>query len=124
MRKRQQNMMKELGTPKEAARELMANLLDKKIEDHQSYEADGQTRAEQKGSGKHVVWIALLVLFAAPVGVPLLVALAAVVLALVVCALAVLLLCSFVCGSYGRFLAVRLLPVVYWLFHSLWAASQ
>ena len=66
-------LMKELGTPKEAARELMANLLDK------------------KGSGKHVVWIALLVLFAAPVGVPLLVALAAVVLALVVCALAVLL---------------------------------
>ena len=65
-------LMKELGTPKEAARELMANLLDKKIEDHQSYEADGQTRAEQKGSGKHVVWIALLVLFAAPVGVPLL----------------------------------------------------
>ena len=84
-------LMKELGTPKEAARELMANLLDKKIEDHQSYEADGQTRAEQKGSGKHVVWIALLVLFAAPVGAPLLVALAAVVLALVVCALAVLL---------------------------------
>ena len=47
-------LMKELGTPKEAARDLMANLLDKKIEDHQNYEADGQTRAEQKGSGKHV----------------------------------------------------------------------
>ncbi|URW86170.1 hypothetical protein M5E86_22560 [Blautia wexlerae] len=46
------------------ARELMANLLNKKIEDHQNYETDGQTRAEQKGSGKHVVWIALLVLFA------------------------------------------------------------
>ena len=69
----------------------MANLLDKKIEDYQNYEADGQTRAEQKGSGKHVVWIALLVLFAAPVGAPLLAALAAVVLALVVCAFAVLL---------------------------------
>ena len=84
-------LMKELGTPKEAARELMTNLLDKKIEDHQSYEADGQTRAEQKGSGKHVLWIALLVLFAAPVGAPLLVACAAVVLALVVCVLAILL---------------------------------
>lgn len=84
-------LMKELGTPKEAARELMANLLDKKIEDHQSYEADGQTRAEQKGSGKHILWIALLVLFAAPVGAPLLVALAAVVLALAVCVLAILL---------------------------------
>ena len=83
-------LMKELGTPKEAARELMANLLDKKIEDHQSYEADGQTRAEQKGSGKHMVWIALLVLFAAP-GASLLAALAAVVLALVVCVFAILL---------------------------------
>ena len=79
-------LMKELGTPKEAARELMANLLDKKIEEHQNYETDGQTRAEKKGSGKHVI-----VLFAAPVGVPLLVALAAVVLSLVVCMLAILL---------------------------------
>ena len=72
-----EELMKELGTPKEAARELMANLLNKKIEDHQNYETDGQTRAEQKGSGKHVVWIALLVLFAAPVGAPLLAAFAA-----------------------------------------------
>ena len=70
-------LMKELGTPKEAARELMANLLDKKIEDHQSYEADGQTRAEQ-----------------------------------------------FYLRQLWSFFAVRLLPVVYWLFHSLWAASQ
>ena len=85
-----EELMKELGTPKEAARELMANLLNKKIEDHQNYETDGQTRAEQKGSGKHVVWIALLVLFAAPVGAPLLAAFAAVVLALVVCACLVL----------------------------------
>ena len=84
-------LMKELGTPKEAARELMANLLDKKIEEHQNYETDGYTRAEKKGSGKHVIWIALLVLFAAPVGAPLLVALAAVVLSLIVCMLAILL---------------------------------
>lgn len=84
-------LMKELGTPKEAARELMENLLDKKIEEHQNYETDGYTRAEKKGSGKHVIWIALLVLFAAPVGAPLLVALAAVVLSLVVCMLAILL---------------------------------
>ena len=91
-----EELMKELGTPKEAARELMANLLNKKIEDHQNYETDGQTRAEQKGSGKHVVWIALLVLFAAPVGAPLLAAFAAVVLALVVCVF-VILLCVVLC---------------------------
>ena len=87
-----EELMKELGTPKEAARELMANLLNKKIEAHQNYETDGQTRAEQKGSGKHVVWIALLVLFAAPVGAPLLAAFAAVVLALVVCVLCLMLI--------------------------------
>ena len=79
-----EELMKELGTPKEAARELMANLLNKKIEDHQNYETDGQTRAEQKGSGKHVVWIALLAAFAA------------VVLALVVCVF-VILLCVVLC---------------------------
>ena len=86
-----EELMKELGTPKEAARDLMVNLLDNKIEDHQNYKVDGQTRAEQKGSGKHVVWIALLVLFAAPVGVPLLAAFAAVVMSLIVCVFAVLL---------------------------------
>lgn len=96
-----EELMKELGTPKEAARELMANLLNKKIEDHQNYETDGQTRAEQKGSGKHVVWIALLVLFAAPVGAPLLAAFAAVVLALVVC-ICNFVMCSFMSDAYWR----------------------
>ena len=44
-----EELMKELGTPKEAARELMANLLNKKIEDHQNYETDGtdQSRTER-----------------------------------------------------------------------------
>lgn len=105
-------LMKELGTPKEAARELMANLLDKKIEEHQNYETDGYTRAEKKGSGKHVIWIALLVLFAAPVGAPLLVALAAVVLSLVVCMLAILLLlaaCLVIIG--GKIIARGILAV-------------
>ncbi len=95
-----EELMKELGTPKEAARELMANLLNKKIEDHQNYETDGQTRAEQKGSGKHVVWIALLVLFAA------------VVLALVVCVFAILLcvvLCLMLIG--GKILVRGILAV-------------
>lgn len=96
-----EELMKELGTPKEAARELMANLLNKKIEAHQNYETDGQTRAEQKGSGKHVVWIALLVLFAAPVGAPLLAAFAAVVLALVVC-ICNFVMCSFMSDAYWR----------------------
>lgn len=42
-----EELMKELGTPKEAARELMANLLNKKIEAHQNYETDGQSRTER-----------------------------------------------------------------------------
>lgn len=84
-------LMEELGTPKEAARELMANLLDKAIYEYQSCMTDGQTKTEKSSSRKHVVWIALLVLFAAPVGAPLLLALVAVVLSLMVCAFAVLL---------------------------------
>ena len=83
--------MEELGTPKEAARELMENLLDKAIYEYQSCMADGQTKTEKSSSRKHVVWIALLVLFAAPVGAPLLLALVAVILSLMVCAFAVLL---------------------------------
>ena len=108
-----EELMKELGTPKEAARELMANLLNKKIEDHQNYETDGQTRAEQKGSGKHVVWIALLVLFAAPVGAPLLAAFAAVVLALVVCVFVILLcvvLCLMLIGGKFRIRGILAVP--------------
>ena len=95
-------LMKELGTPKEAARELMANLLDKKIEDHQSYEADGQTRAEQKGSGKHVVWIALLVLFAAPVGATASRGTCGSRAGLGCVCTGCFAMCSFVCGSYGH----------------------
>ena len=45
-------LMKELGTPKEAARELMANLLDKKIEDHQSYEQTDRPERKQKAPDK------------------------------------------------------------------------
>ena len=42
------------------------------------WSVDDLTSQVKKGSGKHVIWIALLVLFAAPVRAPLLVALAAV----------------------------------------------
>lgn len=97
-----EELMKELGTPKEAARELMANLLNKKIEDHQNYETDGQTRAEQKGSGKHVVWIALLVLFAAPVGAPLLAAFCCSRSCISCVCICNFVMCSFMSDAYWR----------------------
>ena len=34
----QQKLMEELGTPKEAARDLISNLLDKKLDDKSSFE--------------------------------------------------------------------------------------
>ena len=52
----QAKLMEELGTPKEAANDLMQNLLEEKSRQPHS----------------HVVWIAILAIYAAPVAIPLL----------------------------------------------------
>ena len=62
-----QQLMRELGTPKEAARDLIQNLLDKKITEQAT------SAAPKKKS--HIFWIALLSICAAPIGIPLLIAL-------------------------------------------------
>lgn len=72
----QQKLMEELGSPKEAARDLIANLLDKKLDE----EAD-HSRPIRKGTLK----IALLAVCAAPIAVPLLAALFAVLLSVAIC---------------------------------------
>lgn len=59
----EQRVIEELGTPKEAAGELLANLLKKKTE-HRGKE-------NQKNSIGNVLLICLLAVFAAPVGIPL-----------------------------------------------------
>ena len=83
-----QALMEELGTPKEAARDLMMNLLDRKLTDvspdTKTFAASGSTFADSATpSGtksttgrkiwKSILWISLLVLFAIPIGAPLLI---------------------------------------------------
>ena len=45
----QQKLMEELGTPKEAARDLISNLLDKKLDDKSSFE-----KPVRKGTARHL----------------------------------------------------------------------
>lgn len=58
--------MAELGSPKEAAHEIIINLLDKKIEE------DSQEASSVKNS-KQIVQIAILSILAAPLAIPLLI---------------------------------------------------
>lgn len=79
----QQKLMKELGTPKEAARDLISNLLDKKLD-----ETSAISKPVQKGTLK----VALLAVCAAPVAIPLLIVLFAVLASAAVC-----LFCAYLC---------------------------
>ena len=78
----EQKLMQELGTPKEAARELIANLLDRKIDEQKD---SRPSPASHRGTLR----IAFLAICAAPVAIPLLVALFAVLLALAICLLSI-----------------------------------
>ena len=95
-----QALMEELGTPKEAARDLMMNLLDRKLTDISSdtrtFAASGNTFADsatpsgtESTTGhkiwKSILWISLLVLFAIPIGAPLLISVVVVLLCAMLC---------------------------------------
>lgn len=70
----QQKLMKELGTPKEAAAELMGNLLDRKLKE------EGEEKKDKKG----IAAITILAILSTPVTIPLLVAMLAVLFAAVI----------------------------------------
>lgn len=70
----QQRLMEELGTPKEAASELMGNLLDRKLNQ------EGEEKKDKKG----IAAITILVILSTPVTIPLLVAMLAVLFAAVI----------------------------------------
>lgn len=70
----EQAVMLELGTPREASNEIITNILDKKLATDKK---GPRTRAQ-------IVWISLLAIFAAPLGIPVLLALLAFLLALIV----------------------------------------
>ena len=61
----EQRVIQELGTPKEAAAELLANLLDEKTKPQEEH---------KHTSVGAVILIAILAVFAAPIGIPLLLA--------------------------------------------------
>ena len=110
-----QKLMEELGTPKQAARDLIGNLLDKKTNAYHTsapspnaYNTTSELPKKRKNS--HIIWIACLALLAAPIGGPLLLAAAVVIFCIFLC-LALLLFCGFLlvfCGIIaGVVIAIR-----------------
>lgn len=82
----QQRLMEELGTPKEAAAELMGNLLDRKLKE------EGEEKKDKKG----IAAITILAILSTPVTIPLLVAMLAVLFAAVI---------TVVCVIFSDFIA-------------------
>ena len=74
-----QEAMRELGQPKEAAREILANLYDKEKE-------------ESKPKTSNLIWLSILTIMAAPIGSPLALALIALLISLLVLLFSALLL--------------------------------
>ena len=79
----QQKLMEELGTPKEAAADLMCNLLDRKLQEQ-------DTDIEEKKSKKGIVTLSVLAILSTPVTVPLFIALLAVLFAVAICVVCVI----------------------------------
>ena len=82
----EQAVIKELGTPKQAAAELMRNLLDKKVDEREAMEKEEKQKEKKKTTGANVVWIAILALLAAPIGAPILISILIVLLCAALCA--------------------------------------
>lgn len=70
---REEELMASLGSPKEAAHDILTSLLDKKLND----EAPRKNRAQ-------ILWIALLALLAAPIGLPIILAILATCIGLLI----------------------------------------
>ena len=85
----QQRLMEELGTPKEAAAELMGNLLDRKLKE------EGEEKKDKKDK-KGIAAITILAILSTPVTIPLLVAMLAVLFAAVI---------TVVCVIFSDFIA-------------------
>ena len=76
----EEELIASLGTPKEAAHEVLSNLLDKKINE-----------APAQKNNRQILHIALLALLAAPIGIPLGIAILVSLFAILVAALTVIL---------------------------------
>ena len=82
----QQKLMEELGTPKQAAADLMYNLLDRKIQEQDVADEDSEKKQDKKG----ITLLAVLAILSTPVTVPLFIAMLAVLLAVAICVVCVI----------------------------------
>lgn len=86
----QQALMKELGTPKEAASDLMYHLLDRKLQVKQE---SGEAEKHKKGT----TMVAVLAILSTPVTIPLFIALVAILFSIMICVVCVL-MSDFICA--------------------------
>ena len=73
-RENEQKVIQELGTPKQAASDILNNLLTEKVITKENNHGNEQSTARNKGLF-NAIWITCLVLFAAPIGFPILICL-------------------------------------------------
>lgn len=84
---REQEIILELGTPQEAAREIISNILDKKITEPKK---SPRTRLQ-------IIWLILLAICALPIGIPILLAVISLILSLILLILSLFLTGIMVC---------------------------
>ena len=90
-------LMDELGTPKEAACDIISNILEKKIDEKKQADSEKEQLDSDKKSVFGVLWIALLAIFALPVATPLLISGIVVMFCVLLCVVLAV-LCVFVLG--------------------------
>ena len=90
-------LMDELGTPKEAACDIISNILEKKIDEKKQADSEKEQVDSDKKSVFGVLWIALLAIFALPVATPLLISGLIVMFCVLLCAVLAV-LCVFLFG--------------------------
>lgn len=84
---REQEIILELGMPQEAAREIISNILDRKITEPQK---SPLTRLQ-------ILWLTLLAICALPIGIPILLAVLSLILSLILLVLSLFALAIMVC---------------------------
>ena len=109
----EQAVIKELGTPKQAAAELMRNLLDKKVDECEAMEKEEKRKEKKKTTGANVVWIAILALFAAPIGAPILISILIVLLCVALC-VALLDMSVFLIAVVGVVAGIKCCCAAFW----------
>lgn len=90
-------LMEELGTPKEAACDIIGNVLDKKIVEKKQADSEKKQSEGDNKSVFGVLWIALLAICAVPVATPLLISGLVVLFCVLLCVVLVA-MCIFIAG--------------------------